>query len=585
MEQGLATGARANVDEAVAEGDSLDASQRESMEFDVVIVGGGPAGLSAAIRLKQLAQDAAKDVSVCLLEKGSSIGAHILSGAVFEPRALDELLPNWRATLDHPLATPANRDRFCYLTARRAIRLPTPPYMHNRGNFIISLGSLCRWLAAKAESMGVEIFPGFAAAQPHIEKDGSVGGVITGDMGIGKDGARTANYQQGILLRGKQTIFAEGCRGSLGKQLIARFGLAKDSQPQTYGIGLKELWEIGQGQDGRNGFGHRDGDILHTIGWPLDSKTYGGSFLYRLQAGMISIGFVVGLDYANPYLSPYKEFQRFKQHPLIAGILSGSKRISYGARALNEGGYQSIPRLHFRGGLLVGCDAGFMNVAKIKGSHTAMKSGMLAAEEVFEFLASGATSSGFEVVSYGEKVRKSWIVKELRLVRNIRPSFRLGLWLALLYSAIDCYIFRGRTPWTLRHRPDHKHLTEKSRAKKIDYPQADGKLSFDLLTNLSFSGVYHEENQPAHLRLKNPSLAIGEVAERYASPETRYCPANVYEIIEEQGESGAAADATIRLQINAQNCLHCKTCDIKDPLQNIDWITPEGGGGPNYESM
>ena len=581
MVQELTAGTSAIVKGGAGEKASLATSERESMEFDVVIVGGGPAGLSAAIRLKQLAADSGKDFSVCLLEKGSSIGAHILSGAVFEPRALDELLPNWRTESEHPLRTPAKRDRFYYLTASRGIRLPVPPQMHNRGNFIISLGSLCRWLSVKAESMGVEIFPGFAASELYMDKDGSLGGVITGDMGIGKDGERTGNYQQGILLRGRQTIFAEGCRGSLGKQLIARFDLAKDSQPQTYGIGLKELWELPRADASSADFAHRAGDILHTIGWPLDSKTYGGSFLYHLQADMLSIGFVVGLDYANPYLSPYLEFQRFKQHPFIARILSGGRRISYGARALNEGGYQSIPRLHFPGGLLAGCDAGFMNVAKIKGSHTAMKSGMLAAESVFDFLSSSRAVVGGEVVSYGEKVRQSWIVKELRLVRNIRPSFRFGLWLALLYSAIDSYIFRGYAPWTLRHKHDHKHLREKSRAKKIEYPKADGKLSFDLLTNLSFSGVYHEENQPVHLRLRDSALAITEVAARYASPETRYCPAGVYEIIEERGEESA----TIRLQINAQNCLHCKTCDIKDPLQNIDWVAPEGGGGPNYEGM
>lgn len=581
MAQELTAGTSAIVKGVAVEEESLATSERESMEFDVVIVGGGPAGLSAAIRLKQLAAASGKDFSVCLLEKGSSIGAHILSGAVFEPRALDELLPNWRTESDHPLTTSAKRDRFYYLSASRAFRLPVPPQMHNRGNFIISLGSLCRWLSVKAESMGVEIFPGFVASELYMDKDGSLGGVITGDMGIGKDGERTANYQQGILLRGRQTIFAEGCRGSLGKQLIARFDLAKDSQPQTYGIGLKELWELPRSDSSSAGDAHRAGDILHTIGWPLDSKTYGGSFLYHLQADMISIGFVVGLDYANPYLSPYLEFQRFKQHPFIARILSGGRRISYGARALNEGGYQSIPRLHFPGGLLAGCDAGFMNVAKIKGSHTAMKSGMLAAESVFDFLSSSRATVGGEVISYGEKVRQSWIVKELRLVRNIRPSFRFGLWLALLYSAIDSYIFRGHAPWTLRHKHDHKHLREKSRARKIEYPKADGKLSFDLLTNLSFSGVYHEENQPVHLRLRDSALAITEVAARYASPETRYCPAGVYEIIEERGEESA----TIRLQINAQNCLHCKTCDIKDPLQNIDWVAPEGGGGPNYEGM
>ena len=549
----------------------VEDSQRESMDFDVVIVGGGPSGLSASIRLKQLAEEAGRDVSVCLLEKGSSIGAHILSGAVFEPRALDELLPSWREDSDHPMSTPARRDRFRYLTSKRSIALPTPPNMRNHGNFIISLGALCRWLALKAEALGVEIFPGFAASALHFDKDGVVDGVITGDMGVGKDGVRTANYQQGLLLRGKQTIFAEGCRGSLGKQLMARFDLCKDSQPQTYAIGLKELWEVPQGH------GSQAGDILHTIGWPLDRRTYGGSFLYHVSGNKVSVGFVVGLDYANPYLSPYKEFQRFKHHPLIAEVLSSGRRIAYGARALNEGGLQSLPRLHFPGGLLVGCEAGFMNVAKIKGSHTAMKSGMLAAESIFDFLSSSSSQRTREVSSYGKKVKQSWIIKELRLVRNIRPSFRFGLWLALLYAAFDSYILRGRAPWTFGYKVDYKHLLSKDRAKPIIYPKADGKLSFDLLTNLSFSGVYHDENQPSHLQLKDSELAITEIAPRYASPETRYCPAGVYEIVE--NSSG------MRLQINAQNCLHCKTCDIKDPLQNINWVAPEGGGGPNYEGM
>ena len=544
-----------------------DAVERESMDFDVLVVGGGPSGLSTAIRLKQRAQEASEELSVCLLEKGSTIGAHILSGAVFEPRALDELFPAWRDEPDLPLMTPARRDRFRFLTARAALPLPTPPHMHNKGNYIVSLGELCRWLAQKAEDLGVDIFPGFAATAPHFDEDGALDGVLTGDMGVGKNKERTSNYNPGMLLRARQTVLAEGCRGSLGKTLIARFNLDEHCQPQTYGIGIKELWEV----PARSA---RAGDILHTIGWPLRSKTYGGSFLYHLKDDLVSVGFVVGLDYDNPYLSPYGEFQRFKHHPSIAKILSGGRRIAYGARALNEGGAQSVPRLHFPGGLLVGCEAGFMNVPKIKGSHNAMKSGMLAADAIFE---ARKDKSSKEIKAYGESLSKSWIAKELHRVRNIRPAFRFGLWWALLYAAIDTYILRGRAPWTFRHRSDHKHLLSRARATPIVYPKPDGILSFDLLTNLSFSGVFHEENQPPHLLLKEPDLAISQGAEHYASPETRYCPAGVYEIVEE--ERG------LRLQINAQNCLHCKTCDIKDPLQNITWIPPEGGGGPNYERM
>ncbi len=540
---------------------------RENMEFDVLVVGGGPSGLSTAIRLKQRAQQAGEELSVCLLEKGATIGAHILSGAVFEPRALDELLPAWREESDLPLMTPAKRDRFRLLTKRYALPLPTPPHMHNKGNYIVSLGELCRWLAQKAEGLGVDIFPGFAAVAPHFDEEGALDGVLTGDMGIGKDFERTSNYQPGMLLRARQTVLAEGCRGSLGKTLIARFNLDENSQAQTYGIGLKELWEVPARRA-------RAGDILHTIGWPLRRQTYGGSFLYHLKDELVAVGFVVGLDYENPYLSPYEEFQRFKHHPSIAKILSGGRRIAYGARALNEGGAQSVPRVHFPGGLLVGCEAGFLNVPKIKGSHNAMKSGILAADAIFE---ARKDKSSKEIKAYGESLRKSWIAKELHRVRNIRPAFRFGLWWGLLYAAFDTYILRGRAPWTFRHRIDHKHLLSRARATPISYPKPDGTLSFDLLTNLSFSGVYHEENQPAHLLLKQPDLAISQGAEHYASPETRYCPAGVYEIVEE--EKG------LRLQINAQNCIHCKTCDIKDPLQNIDWTPPEGGGGPNYERM
>jgi electron-transferring-flavoprotein dehydrogenase len=534
---------------------------REAMEFDVVIVGGGPSGLAAAIRMKQLAPDAA----VCLVEKGGEIGAHILSGAVVEPRALDELIPDWREK-GAPLDTPASDDRFLYLTATRAFRLPTPPQMHNKGNYIVSLGNVCRWLATQAEALGVEIYPGFAAAEL-LEDNGRIIGIATGDMGIGKDGKPTDSYQRGMELRARYTLLAEGCRGSLSKQIIHRFHLRDGHDPQTYAIGIKELWEIPAAN-------HKPGLIEHTIGWPLDAGTYGGSFLYHFGANLVSYGFVVGLDYRNPWLSPFDEMQRFKTHPEVRKHFEGGRRISYGARALNEGGLQSIPRLTFPGGALIGDSAGFMNVPKIKGSHTSMKSGMLAAETIAEALADGGTS---DLTGYEDRLRTSWVWQELSLVRNVRPSFaRFGMWGGLAYSAIDTYLLRGRAPWTFHHpHADNETLLDADAAPRIEYPRPDGVLTFDRLSSVFISNTNHEENQPAHLQLGDPDRAISVNWDRYRSPEARYCPAGVYEIV-------GAEEGSPRLQINAQNCVHCKTCDIKDPTQNINWVTPEGGGGPNY---
>ncbi len=540
-------------------------TEREIMEVDVLIVGAGPAGLSTAIRLQQLAQEKNQELTICVLEKGSDVGAHILSGAVLETRALDELIPDWKEK-NAPLNTPAKNDRFLFLTKKLAFRLPTPPQMHNKGNYIVSLGLLCRWLAQQAENMGIEVYPGFAAAEILYHEDGSVKGVATGDMGIGKDGTPGPNHEPGMELHAKQTIFSEGCRGSLTKQLFEKFSLRENAQPQTYGIGIKELWEIPEEKS-------RPGQIVHTAGWPLDKKTYGGSFLYHLEGNMVAVGFVVGLDYQNPYIMPYMEFQRFKHHKAIAKHLEGGKRISYGARAINEGGYQSIPKLTFPGGLLVGCSAGFVNVPKIKGTHTAMKSGMLAAEAVFDAI----NNDEKEAVAYEVALKKSWIYKELYKVRNIRPAFKFGFHWALLYSAIDTYLFRGCAPWTFKHHDDHSAIKPAKNYQPIDYPKPDGVLSFDRLTNLAFSGVHHEENQPAHLHLKNPDIAISVNHAEYASPEEKFCPAGVYEVVEEDGVK--------QMQINAQNCVHCKTCDIKDPTQNINWVTPEGGGGPNYAMM
>ena len=542
--------------------------ERETMEFDVMIVGAGPSGLAASIRLKQLCAQHGQELSVCVVEKGSEVGAHILSGAVIEPRALTELIPDWMEK-GAPLNVPASDDRFIFLTESKAITLMTPPQMHNQGNFIVSLGNLCRWLAQQAEELGVEIYPGFAAAEVLYGEKGEVIGVATGDMGVGKDGEPTDNFTPGVNLVARQTLFAEGCRGSLTRKLWERFDLRKDCEAPTYGLGIKEIWE-GKSPN------HKPGLISHTVGWPLDSSTYGGSFLYHLDNDQMVVGFVVGLDYANPHLSPFEEFQRFKTHPAVRGHFEGRRRISYGARALSEGGLQSIPKLTFPGGLLIGDAAGFLNVPKIKGTHTAMKSGMLAAESIFELL--GAEVTGNEAVAYPEKLKASWVWGELYKARNIRPSFKWGLWGGIAYSAIDTYLFCGKAPWTLHHaHADHEATGKASAHPKIAYPKPDGKISFDRLSSVFISNTNHEENQPTHLKLSDPSSAISVNHALYDAPETRYCPAGVYEIVVE--ESGP------RLQINGQNCLHCKSCDIKDPTQNIVWTTPEGGGGPNYPNM
>jgi electron-transferring-flavoprotein dehydrogenase len=541
--------------------------QHETMSVDVIIIGAGPAGLASAIRLAQLTKTNNIELNICVLEKGSTVGSHIIAGAVLEPRSLNELIPDWQK-LGAPLNTKVTSDAFWFLTRQHHYKLPTPPQMRNHGNYVISLGALCKWLAVQAEQLGVQIFPGFAAIEPIYDAQNRVIGVKTGAMGIDKNGMKTKHYQPGINILAKYTICAEGSRGSLTKMLIKHYDLQQNSDPQTYGLGIKELWEIPETQ-------HKSGTVIHSVGWPLDSATFGGGFIYHLDPNIVAIGLVVGLDYQNPYLNPYAEMQRFKQHPSIRKMLSSGRCIEYGARVINEGGWQSIPKLTFPGGLLVGCAAGFVNVPKIKGIHTAIKSGMLAAENVFTALQKDSAPA--ELTLYTAAIHNSWIAKELQAVRNIRPAFHKGLWFGLAYSALDTYILRGKAPWTLRNHADHLQLKPATNFKPINYPRYDNVISFDRMTSLDRSNVNHEENQPPHLLLKDPAVAININWKVYAAPEQRYCPAGVYEILQRNDQA--------YLQINAQNCLHCKACDVKDPTQNITWVPPEGGGGPNYSGM
>ncbi len=539
---------------------------RESMAFDVVIVGGGPAGLSAAIRLKQLDGG----LSVCVIDKGAEIGAHILSGAVMDPRALDELVPDWRDR-GAPIDTPVEEDRFVFLTQDGGFRLPSsllPECFTNHGNYIVSLGSLCRWLGAQAEALGVEIYPGFAGAEVLYDEGGRVLGVITGDMGIGRDGQPTAAHQPGMELRAKYTLFAEGCRGHLGKRLEARFNLRAGADPQVYGIGIKELWEVRPEN-------HQKGLVMHTAGWPLDADTYGGSFCYHFGDNLVAIGMVVGAGYANPYLSPFEEMQRLKTHRQFRTMLEGGRRLAYGARALTAGGLQALPRLVFPGGALVGDDAGFLVASRIKGTHAAIKSGMLAAEAAAKAIAAGRAQD--ELDAYPEHFRRSWLFDELHRARNFKPWMAKGLYVGSLMFGIDQLVFRGRAPWTLHLTADHEKLKPAAQCRPIEYPKPDGVLTFDRLSSVFLSNTHHEENQPCHLRLRDARVPIEINLARYAAPEQRYCPAGVYEIIEEPRGP--------RLQINAPNCVHCKTCDIKDPTQNIEWVPPQGGEGPIYQQM
>jgi electron-transferring-flavoprotein dehydrogenase len=538
---------------------------REQMEFDVIIVGAGPAGLAAAIRLGQLSQLHNLSLTICLIEKGVEVGAHILSGAVLEPRALNELLPDWLNT--HPeLITPVTDDEFCFLTAKKSYSLPTAAPMNNHGNYIISLSQLCRELAVVAENLGINIFPGFAGTEILFENN-IVRGIVTGDMGIDKNNQPTSRFQPGMELRAKQVLFAEGCRGSLAQKLLAALNLTKNCDPQTYALGFKEVWEISPDL-------HHAGRVLHTIGWPLKSDTYGGSFVYHANNNLLALGLVVGLDYQNPYLNPYEEFQRFKTHPKIAPLLKNAKRIAYGARALNEGGIQSIPKLSFPGGLLIGCAAGFLNVPKIKGIHTAMKSGMIAAENIYPLL---TETNPVECLSFQTNLEKSWLWEELQRARNIRPAMRWGLIPGLAYAAIDHYLLRGKAPWTFHHPADYKQLKDKKNFRPINYPSHDNVITFDLTSSVFLTNNQHDENQPCHLKLKNPQHAISVNFKKFASPETRYCPAGVYEIINAENQP--------KLQINAANCIQCKACDIKDPMQNIVWTPPEGGCGPRYRVL
>ena len=553
---------------------------RESMAYDVVLVGGGPAGLSAAIRLKQLAQEKGHDVSVVVLEKGSEPGAHILSGAIMDPIALTELFPNWKE-MGAPLNQPVTEDIFLMTTETGATRVPNftlPPCFHNDGNYIISLGNFTRWLGEQAEALGVEIFPGFTAAEVLYNEDGSVKGVATGNLGIGKDGEPTDNFQLGMELHAKYTVFAEGARGHLGKQVIAKFKLDEGKDPQSYGIGIKELWEIDPAR-------HKAGLALHSAGWPLDEKTYGGSFLYHMEDNKVVVGFVVGLDYTNPWLSPFEEFQRFKTHPNIRWYFEGdeakgiapAKRISYGARAITAGGILSLPKTVFPGGALIGCEAGYLNASRIKGSHAAIKTGMLAAEAAYDALQAGRQHD--ELSAYPEAFQKSWLFTELNKARNFKQWFKKGRTVGTLMTGVEQFLLRGHVPWTIRRTAaDHTYLKPAAECKPIQYPKPDGKLTFDRLSSVFISNTNHEENQPAHLTLKDASVPVGINLAKFAGPEARYCPAGVYEYVKNEDQSD-------RLQINAQNCVHCKTCDIKDPTQNIVWVTPEGGGGPNYSGM
>ncbi|MCL6678061.1 electron transfer flavoprotein-ubiquinone oxidoreductase [Sphingomonas sp. RG327] len=547
-------------------------SERESMQYDVVIVGGGPAGLSAAIRLKQLATNAGREIAVCVLEKGSEIGAHILSGAVVDPKALTELIPDWKEKAA-PLTVPVTKNLHWVLTKRGKWSLPQflmPPFMHNHGTFTLSLGNLCRWLAGQAEELGVEIFPGFAAAEILFNEDGSVKGVATGDMGVARDGTHRPDYQPGIELHARYTFFAEGARGHLTKELTRIFGLRGESGPQVYGLGVKELWDVPPEK-------HKPGRVIHTQGWPLEDA-WGGGFLYHQENNQVALGFIVSLDYSNPYISPFEELQRWKTHPAIRAEIEGGRRVSYGARAINEGGYQAIPKLVFPGGALIGCSAGFVNVPRIKGSHTAMKSAMIAAEAAFEAIASDGSDHVLE--AYPKALHDSWVAKELKIVRNAQPAVaHWGGLAGTLYAGIDMWLnyLRVGVPWTLKHRPDHSSLRRKDAAVPIAYPKPDGVLTFDRLSSVFISNTNHEENQPVHLTLKDADIPVTVNLAEYDGPEQRYCPAGVYEFVEEGGRP--------RLQINAQNCVHCKTCDIKDPTQNINWVVPEGGGGPNYPNM